>query len=158
MAAASRAASCEQGTPVPAEGGPPSDLEPKSRWFTILHKAMTCAYDDADWNLYDALHHQDARVEWPDGQILTLEELIDAVASARRHPFFCLQLDTLVEIDEHASLVEGLPAYGSRSPGPEETQFWFFTIRDGLLYRCAAYPSERDARAAYVDHGITLGL
>ena len=116
--------------------------------------------DERDWDRSHRLCHPDARVVLPisDGAALSRNELVPVLRSATEQSTYAAFLYYVEEVDEHAAC-----ALGSfhRFPGGQADATpacWLVTFVDGLLFREALFASIADARQAYGELGIELGI
>lgn len=127
---------------------------------TQLVHALGKAFKASDWDGIAKLYHPDALVktviggEEPRPGLAFIQLLRDTEDAQFRMPRW-----TAADLDEHAALVSGInqrrfePRGFSTSPVS-----WVMTFRDGLLYRSAVFPTDREAKQAYARLGVDLGM
>ena len=125
-----------------------------------LLEALSDAFTTGDWERLRSLYHDDARiVSVAAGEkILGPDELIEVLSALDENRSYSTD-DTKTEAFDHNAVV----VYGIlRERDEVGTMFtesaWVLTFSDGLVWRSKAYPSLREARAAYEELGLDLGL
>ena len=121
---------------------------------------LRAAVDGHDWKRLESLCHPEARVVLPisGGIALSLPELVSALRSATEESRYAAYLYHVERIDENAACAVG--SFHSFTKGAVEATpaCWVVTFVDGLLYREALFGSIAEARRAYGQLGIELGV
>jgi hypothetical protein len=123
---------------------------------TVLLERVLAAADARDLERVRALCHPDARLvlRMSDGRALTLDEAVDVLRAdirAGEHEPVHHYVDNL---DEHAAIALGSVTRNGRV----RHLCWLLTFLDGLVYRQALFGSMGEARAAYAELGLDLGM
>ena len=129
-----------------------------SRALRLL-EAISDAFSTGDWERLRSLYHDDARiVSVAAGErILGPDELIE-VLSGQENSSYSTD-DTKTEaFDENAVVVYGTVRERDEAGTLFLTSAWVLTFSDGLVWRSKAYRSIDEARAAYENQGLDLGL
>ena len=124
-----------------------------------LLEAISDAFSTGDWERLRSLYHDDARiVSVAAGErILGPDELIE-VLSGQENSSYSTD-DTKTEaFDENAVVVYGTVRERDEVGTLFLTSAWVLTFSDGLVWRSKAYRSIDEARAAYKNQGLDLGL
>ena len=121
---------------------------------------LRAAVDDRDWEGLRSLCHPEARVVLPisDGMALSTGELIPALRSVTEESKYAAHLYYTEEIDGNAACAVGSFHLFSAATTEATPACWLVTFVDGLLYREALFDSIADARRAYANLGIELGI
>jgi len=138
----------------------PNALQGRRLRSVALLEEVSDAYTRKDWARLRTLYHDDARlctmaareaVVGPDEVIETFKNLAGTVYSIGKTAVFGM--------DDDAVKVVGRLRYPLENGGMGDSEItWLLTFKDDLLYRSRPYKSRAAARAAYAEHGITLGL
>ena len=135
-----------------------TDNEPSS---LALTRAVSVAYTSRNWSRLRSLYHEEA-VLTPIAayeELLTPDEIIELFKELVHDPIYELGAMRTVPLDDKAAMVSGRLRFRLQSGGfGDGFRAWVLTYNDGLLYRSRAYNSEEEARAAYAEHGIELGI
>ena len=121
---------------------------------------LRAAVDERDWEGLNDLCHPEARVVSPisDGMALSPGELIPALRSVTEESKYAAYLYYTEEIDENAACAVGSFHRFSGASTEATPACWLVTFVDGLLYRETLFDSIADARRAYGNLGIELGI
>jgi hypothetical protein len=121
---------------------------------------LRAAVDGRDWKGLHDLCHPEARVVLPisEGVALPPSDLVSALRSATEESTYAAYLYHVEEIDENAACVVG--SFHSFTKGAVDATpaCWVVTFVDGLLYREALFGSITEARRAYTELGVELGI
>jgi hypothetical protein len=114
-----------------------------------------------DWSAMRALYH-------PEALILTVtagpaplaaDSVVGELERASQDFIYFVTGSEPSAIDEHAAVVTGRIRRRMPQGGFEDAaHVWLLTVRDGLIYRQGVYRTPEEARAAYADLGIGLGV
>jgi ketosteroid isomerase-like protein len=126
-----------------------------------LIRESKAAYTRQDWDALRRLYHPSAVIVSVVGgeRRLSRDELVDLLADAASDLVYRATSTHAETIDEEALIVVGRVRHRTESGGFQDSAYvWLWTLRDDLIYRSVAYPSSRDARAAYAELGVMLAL
>ena len=126
----------------------------------MLLDAVSVAYTARDWAMLRTLYHDEARLSTvaAHGRVVGPDELMIIFEELTRTPY-SLGPASVVAIDDHAAIVTAPLRYPLEQGGiAHDEKTWLLTFKDELVYRSMAYDSQASARAAYAEHGISLGL
>jgi ketosteroid isomerase-like protein len=120
------------------------------------------ALERRDFEVLAQLFHEDARIQmvWAGPRVLTADETMRELVRAHEETVYSADPSRLVGIDDAAALVFGSVRMPDASGGGHSlsTYVWLFTVRDGRVFRARPYRYEDEARIAYTEHGVTLGM
>ena len=121
---------------------------------------LRAAVDERDWECLYELCHPEARVVLPisGGMALHLPELVSALRSATEESRYAAYLYHVEAIDEHAACAIGSFHSFAKGEVGATPACWVVTFVDGLLYREALFGSIAEARQAYAELGVELGI
>ncbi len=114
-----------------------------------------------DWSAMRALYHPDALVLTVTGgpKPLAADAVVDELERASQDFIYFVTGSDPDPIDEHAAVVTGRIRRRMPQGGFEDAaHVWLLTVRDGLLYRQGVYRTPEEARAAYAQLGVGLGV
>jgi len=126
-----------------------------------LLEAISDAFRTKDWERLRSRYHDGARIVSvaarervlsPDELIEVLSDMLDAAGSywtddAKTRAF-----------DDNAVVVSGVLRQRDDVQTRDVHTAWLLTFKDGLVWRSMAFRSIDDARAAYEELGVDLGL
>ncbi len=138
---------------VEADGSEPSSI--------ALTREVASAFTSRDWQRLRGLYHEEAILTPVAAfeELLTPDEIIEVFSRLDQDPFYELGEMSTVALDDHASMVSGRLRFRLASGGfGDGFRAWVLTFKDDQLFRTRAYSSEDEARAAYAEHGIGLGI
>ncbi len=126
----------------------------------VVLASFSDAYQRGDWTELRSFYHEDAllctqaayqRVVGPD-EVVSIFADLEGTA-------YSLGQTTSVAIDESAALVSAQLRYPLEHGGMADGhRYWVITFKDDLVYRTCFYRSEAEARTAYDEHGLDLGI
>jgi uncharacterized protein DUF4440 len=126
-----------------------------------LLEAISDAFRTKDWRRLRSLYHDQARiVSVAAGErVLSADELIEVLSEMKdASASYSTDEAKTRAFDDNAVVVSGV----LRQRDEVETLFihtaWLLTFDDGLVWRSMAFRSIDDARAAYDELGLDLGL
>jgi len=122
---------------------------------TLLENVRAAA-DAHDWERLRSLCHPDARLvlRFSGGRALSVDDALDVLrleAEAGAPEPMHSYVDT---IDERAAIAAGTVVRETSA----RYLCWLLTFVDGLLYRQALFGSIGEARSAYAELGVDLGM
>jgi hypothetical protein len=124
-----------------------------------LLDAISDAFTTGDWERLRSLYHDEARIlsVAAGARILGPDELIEVLAGLE-HTSYSTD-DTQTEaFDDNAVVVYGMVRDRADVGTMYTESAWVLTFHDRLVWRSRAFPSVDDARAAYGELGLDLGL
>src|SRR3954452_23458303 len=122
--------------------------------------ALIDAYAERDWSRLNDIYHPGALMITNVGGMepLTPSELVAAVRQASAG-IFEFKIVSLIDLDERTCFASGRIRHGVAGGGVADHQsHWLYVFTGGRLWRASVYPSSRAARAAYIEHGHSLGI
>lgn len=124
-----------------------------------LLEAISYAFATRDWTALRALYHDEALILSVAGgdRLLTPDELIEVLAAIEVKRYLTDD-DETDALDENAVIVAGLVRERHAVEITYTPSAWVLTFKDGLVWRSRAYDSVEEARAAYAQAGIDLGM
>jgi hypothetical protein len=138
---------------VEADGSEPSSI--------VLTREVSSAFTSGDWPRLRRLYHDEAILTPVAAfdELLTPDEIIEVFKRLEQDPFYELGEMSTVALDEQAAMVSGRLRFRLSSGGfGDGFRAWVLTFKDGLVYRTRAYLSEDEARTAYAELGLGLGV
>lgn len=129
-----------------------------ARALTLLD-AISDTFTTRDWAALRALYHDDARIVSVAGgnRVLSADALMEILSAVESGSYGTNDAETEA-LDDSAVVVSGVVRERHGSEATFTPNAWVLTFRDGLVWRSRAYPSVDDARAAYAEYGLDLGL
>jgi ketosteroid isomerase-like protein len=124
-----------------------------------LLDAISEAFTTSDWARLRSLYHDDARIWSVAGgdRVLSADELIDVLSRTEGWSYSTDGARTEA-LDENAVVVLGIARQRIEAEAVFISSAWLLTFRDGLVWRSRAYRSLAEARTAYDELGVDLGL
>ena len=129
-----------------------------SRALRLL-KAISDAFATGDWERLRSLYHDDARiVSVAAGErVLGPDELIEVLSTLENTSYSTDDAKTEA-FDDNAVVVYGTVRERDEVGTLFTSSAWALTFSDGLVWRSKAFASVDEARAAYEEQGLDLGL
>lgn len=127
----------------------------------LLVTECLSAHRAQDWDRLRRLVHPQARIGVfaTGGHAVDVERAIDAMRTAHEDVSYSAEVQSMVGLDAHAVVLEG--GVGHRAADGRyvyERHAWLYVFVDDLLYRSAMFGSADEAKAAYRERGIDLGV
>ena len=119
------------------------------------------AFARKDWNRLLALYHQEAVVQVVSSanEPITPKAFVALTEERDADAVLGYQLTSLVVLDDDMCLAQGRIRHRMENGVlADRAYYWLFVVRDGRIWRAAAFASEREAKAALAEHGPDLGL
>jgi hypothetical protein len=118
------------------------------------------AYADRDWSRLKDIYHPHALMTTHAGGMepRTPAEMVAAIREASAG-IFQFKVTSLIDLDERTCLASGRIRHRVAEGGfADHESHWLYVFKGGRLWRSSVYPSSRAARAAYAEHGHSLGI
>jgi SnoaL-like domain len=119
------------------------------------------AFNGRDWDRLRTLYHDDALLVTviAHGKVVGPDELMDIFRGSDQTPYLIGRDQRIVAIDDDAVIVMAPLRYESGSGAiAHSRRAWLLTFKDDLVFRTHDYQGEQEARDAYAQHGIGLGV
>jgi len=125
----------------------------------VLLDAISDAFVSRDWERLRSLYHDEARISSvaAGDRILSADGLIEVLAAIEGGSYSTDDVATEA-LDENAVVVLGLVRARDEVGIMFTPSTWLLTFQDGLVWRSKAYRSPEEARSAYQEHGLDLGM
>jgi len=129
-----------------------------SRALRLL-EAISDAFTTGDWERLRSLYHDEARIVSVAGgeRVLGPDELIEVLSGLENTSYSTDDAKTQA-FDDNAVVVYGIVRERDEIGTLFTSSAWVLTFFDGLVWRSKAFPSIQDARKAYEEQGLGLGL
>ena len=129
-----------------------------ARALTLLD-AISDTFATSDWAALRGLYDDGALIVSVAGgdRVLNADELIEILSAVEGGSYGINDAETEA-LDDNAVVVSGLVRERHGTEATFTPNAWVLTFREGLVWRSRAYASVDEARAAYAEYGLSLGL
>ena len=115
----------------------------------------------SDWVALRALCHNESRLctVAAQGYVLPPDSFVQILDRATNESVYAVDGMTIYPIDDVAALVSGQARYPLAGGGfGDGSRAWILTYKNDQLFRLVPFPTAAKAHAAYVEHGVDLGI
>jgi hypothetical protein len=121
--------------------------------------AISDAFASGDWQRLRSLYHDEARIVSvaAGDRVLSPDELIELLSTSENDSYSTDDARTIT-FDDNAVAVAGVMRRREEVQTLYAHSAWLLTFHEGLVWRSKAFRSIDQARVAYAEHGLDLGI